>query len=72
MTVHAVFEGSGRFEDSHEATKFPGEATSVDAGVPFETTQKRLDELVKQGIPVSKVSQSEAAKLNAATSAQEA
>jgi hypothetical protein len=73
MTVHAVFEGSGRFLDPDDASKMP--ADGVDAGVAFATTQKRLDELVEQGIPVSKVSQSEAAKLPQATdvdAAQEA
>lgn len=59
MTVHAKFDGTGRFDDPDPATKLD---EPIDAGVPFETTQKRLDELLAQGIPVSKVSQAEATK----------
>lgn len=55
MTVYAKFDGKGRFED-------PENDVDVNSGEPFETTKKRFDELVAQGIPVTKVSPTEATK----------
>lgn len=55
--VHATYDGTGFLED-------PGHDGSPEGpiapGVPFEVTKARFDELVAQGIPLSKVTKAEA------------
>lgn len=50
--ITATYDGDGSLQDpGHEGSP----EGSIEPGVPFEVTKARFDELVAQGIPLSKV-----------------
>ena len=52
MSVTVTFNGHGFFVDADAATEVDGE---IAAGVPFQTTRKRLKQLQEQGRDVTEV-----------------
>lgn len=63
--ITATYDGEGYLDDpGHDGSP----AEPIASGVPFEVTKARFDELVAQGIPLTKVTKADAA---AAASAAE-
>lgn len=56
--ITATYDGTGNLEDpGHDGSP----AGLITAGVPFEVTQERFDELVAQGIELTKTTKAKPA-----------